>query len=53
MINNVYKLGDYVIYDGSFWELVTNTYPTDQRSVPGIDFTVWKEHPIYWDPNRQ
>lgn len=51
--NNVYKLGDYVIYDGSFWELVTNTYPTDQRSVPGIDFTVWKEHPISWDPNRQ
>jgi hypothetical protein len=49
---NRYLQGDFVIYDGSFWELLLPTNPTDQTNVPGIDFTVWKEHPIEWNPNR-
>ncbi|WP_025725354.1 hypothetical protein [Acholeplasma granularum] len=50
--NNTYVKGDFVRYDGSFWELLSNTSPTGQSGVPGIDFNVWKEHPIIWDPNR-
>lgn len=49
---NTYAIGDYVKYDGSFWEMVAETYPTNQTRVPGIDFSVWKEHQINWDPNR-
>jgi len=50
--SNRYLQGDFVIYDGSFWELIVAENPTDQRNVPGIDFTVWREHPILFDPNR-
>lgn len=48
--NNTYKQGDFVIYDGSFWELLPATNPTGTSNVPGIDFNVWKEHPIDWNP---
>jgi hypothetical protein len=50
--SNRYLQGAFVIYDGSFWELIVAENPTDQRNVPGIDFTVWREHPILFDSNR-
>lgn len=50
---NTYKVGDKVIYDGSFWEALQ--VPVDSFGnpvVPSTDFTVWKEYQIIWDPNR-
>lgn len=49
---NIYRKNEYVVYDGSFWQLLVDVYPNDNTSVPGIDFNVWKEYQINWDPNR-
>lgn len=50
---NIYQNGEFVIYDGSFWQLITDDpYPTGVQSVPGVDFNIWKEYQIDWDPNR-
>lgn len=50
---NTYNKGEFVIYDGSFWELITDDpYPAGVQSVPGVDFNIWKEYQINWDPNR-
>jgi len=46
--HNKYKQGDFVIYNGSFWEALVDP----NNIIPGNDFTVWEKYEIDWNPNK-